>query len=373
MTATEGPLTPDDRRWLARAIALGETARARTSPNPAVGCVLVRGDRIAGEGATRPTGGPHAEAVALAEAGATAEGAAAYVTLEPCAHQGRTPPCADALLAAGVRRVVYVVADPNPVARGGGDVLTAGGIEVVGPLPPSELIHGTVRAQLEGFLTAVVHRRPHLTLKVAQTTDGALVAPEGSWVTGPLARRAVHRWRDAVDAVLVGVGTVLADDPRLDVREVATDHQPRAVVLDTRLRTPPEAAVVRPGTLVLTTAAADPQRQRDLRRAGVDVEVVGPPDASGHVPLPAALRRLTALGVTSVLAEPGARLGQALLDADLVDRLVLHVADHGAGTVVVPAFAPRPGTTWRWERVGGIGADAAIHLVRHRHDDRKAT
>lgn len=367
-------LAPEDRRWLARAIALGETGRAITSPNPAVGCVLVHGDRIAGEGATRPTGGPHAEAVALAEAGATAAGATAYVTLEPCAHQGRTPPCADALVAAGVRRVVIAHPDPNPVARGGARVLADADIEVVGPLAPDDVYRRTVAAQLEGFLTAVTARRPYVTLKVAQTTDGKLTAPEGRWVTGPLARRAVHRWRASVDAVLVGVGTVLADDPRLDVRDVTSPHQPRAVVLDSCLSTPPEAAVVRPGTLVVTTDRADQQRMRKLRDAGVEVEVVAA-DPAGRVALPAAAAALGRWGITSVLAEPGATLAQALLDTDLVDRLVVHVADHGAGTFVVPALIPAPQTRWQVERFGGIGPDAVIHLrrVRRHRSEEKAT
>ena len=357
-------LEPMDRGWLARAIALGETARVVTSPNPAVGCVLVKDGHIAGEGATRPAGGPHAEAVALDEAGPTAAGATAYVTLEPCAHQGRTPPCADALVAAGVRRVVVVHPDPNPLASGGRAVLRDGDVEVVGPLPPDDLYRGAVAAQLEGFLTTVTLRRPHVTLKVAQTTDGQLVAPSGRWVTGAAARRAVHRWRAAVDAVLVGSGTVLADDPRLDVRHVRSEHQPRAVVIDSRLSTPPQAAVVRPGTVIVTTAGADEHRAAALRDAGVDVGVVA--SAGERVDLRAALAALARLGVTSVLAEPGRTLAQALLDADLVDRLVVHVGDGGAGTVVHPAVAPAPETTWRTERVGGIGADAAIHRVRVR-------
>lgn len=357
-------LAPEDRRWLARAIALAETARAVTSPNPAVGCVLVSDGRIVGEGATRPAGGPHAEAVALAEAGDTAVGSTAYVTLEPCAHQGRTPPCAPALVAAGVARVVIIHPDPNPIATGGRDLLEAGDVEVVGPLADGDLYRGAVAAQLEGFVTMVSLRRPHVTLKVAQTTDGRLVAPAGRWVTGEPARRAVHRWRASVDAVLVGVGTVLADDPRLDVRHVPTERQPRAVVLDSRSMTPLEAGVARRGSLVVTTQQATPERVQALRDVGVDVEVVA--SADGRVSLPAALARLAHLGITSVLAEPGHTLAQALLDADLVDRLVVHVGDHGGGTVVVPALTPAPATAWDLERLGGIGADAAIHLLRRR-------
>lgn len=362
--APSAALSDADRRWLARAIALAETARGVTSPNPAVGCVLVVDDRIVGEGATRETGGPHAEAVALAEAGATADGATAYVTLEPCAHQGRTPPCAPALVDAGVRRVVIAHPDPNPVASGGTALLTAAGVEVLGPLPADDPYHGVVAGQLEGFLTAVRHRRPHLTLKVAQTVDGQLVAPSGRWVTGPQARRAVHRWRASVDAVLVGSGTVLADDPRLDVRHVATTRQPRAVVLDGRLRLPIDAQVVRPGTIVVTSDLAPPEGVAALRAAGCDVAVVA--RDGRHLELAAALRALTRRGVTSVLAEPGRTLAAALLAADLVDRLVVHIGRHDGGTVVVPALTPPAGSAWRLERLGGAGADAIVHLVRRR-------
>lgn len=367
--AVVAPADAADRAWLARAIALAETARARTSPNPAVGCVLVRGDRIAGEGATQPVGGPHAEAVALAEAGGTAEGATAYVTLEPCAHHGRTPPCVDALLAAGVRRIIIGHPDPNPVAGGGAARLRAAGCEVVGPLPPGGPFRETVAQQLEGFLTLVRHDRPHVTLKLAQTPDGQLHAPAGArWVTGPAARRAVHRWRAAVDGVLVGSGTALTDDPQLTVRDDRdrpVRHQPRPIVLDGRLRLPVDAAVVGRGALVITTRQAPTGRRDGLRRAGATVEeVAGAP--AGGVDLPRALQRVARAGIASVLAEPGRALGQALLDADLVDRLVLHVGGGGTGTVVTPAVHPASATAWRLERVGGAGPDLIAHLVRDR-------
>lgn len=361
-----GDVASSDRPWLARAVALAETARAISSPNPPVGCVLIVDGRIAGEGATRETGGPHAEAVALAEAGASAEGATAYVTLEPCAHQGRTPPCSRALIEARVARVVIAHPDPNPVASGGHAALTAAGVRVAGPLGVDDLLRRTVTLQLEGFLSAVRRRRPHVTLKVAQTTDGRLVAPTGRWVTGPAARAAVHRWRAAVDAVLVGSGTVLADDPSLDVRHVAAARQPRPVVLDSRLSIPPSARVVHRGALVVTTTQASTERAGILRRAGADVEVV--PASDGRVDPIAALRALSRHGITTVLAEPGRRLAETLLAADLVDRWVLHLADHGSGTVVGPAVAA-PAVPWRLERQGGAGPDAIVHLVRDRTPD----
>lgn len=360
--ALAAPMRPDDRRWLARAIALGETARGISSPNPAVGCVIVVDGHLAGEGATREVGGPHAEVVALGQAGDTARDGTAYVTLEPCAHHGRTPPCTQALLAAGVSRVVIAHPDPNPVAAGGVAELRASGVDVAGPPSVDDPIRATVAAQLEGFLTSVTRERPHVTLKLAQTLDGALTAPTGRWVTGPATRRAVHRWRSAVDAVLVGVGTVLADDPRLDVRHVRTDRQPRPVVVDSRASTPPTAAVVARGALILTTRQAPPERVAALRTAGSDVEVVAA--RGGRVDLVAALRALRRYGILTVLAEPGAQLAAAMLAEDVVDRFVLHLADHGTGTVVRPALPWPAPPAWRLERYGGAGPDAIVQFVR---------
>jgi diaminohydroxyphosphoribosylaminopyrimidine deaminase / 5-amino-6-(5-phosphoribosylamino)uracil reductase len=352
-----------DRAHLARAVALAETARGRTSPNPAVGCVLVRDGRIVGEGATAPVGGPHAEAVALGHAGGAARGATAYVTLEPCAHHGRTPPCADALAAAGVVRVVYAHPDPNPPATGGARTLTGCGVDVAGPEQVGDRFRATVAAQLEGFLTVVAWGRPHVTLKLAQTADGHLTAPAGGrWITGPAARRAVHRWRAALDAVLVGVGTVLADDPRLDVRHGVRDaRHPRPVVFDSRLRTPVEAAVVRRGALLLCGSAAAAPRRAELEAAGAEVVEV-PTDTDGGLALGPALRTLAECGIDTVFAEPGATLARALLDADLVDRLVLHVGLHlGDGR---PRRVVTIDPTWRTERSGGAGLDLILQHVR---------
>jgi diaminohydroxyphosphoribosylaminopyrimidine deaminase / 5-amino-6-(5-phosphoribosylamino)uracil reductase len=359
------PCTPHDRAHLARAVAWAETARGRTAPNPAVGCVLVRDGAVVGAGATAPVGGPHAEAVALTEAGARARGATAYVTLEPCAHHGRTPPCADALAAAGVARVVYAHADPNPAATGGGAVLARLGVEVSDPTTVGAWFRDTVAAQLEGFLTAVRHRRPHVTLKLAQTADGRLTAPGAArWITGTTARAAVHRWRSAVDGVVVGIGTVLADDPRLDVRHARhVERQPRPIVLDTHLRTPVHAAVVRRGALVVGGAGASARRRAALEDAGAEVAAV-PTGGDGRLALPDALGLLADRGCNALLAEPGGTLARALLDADLVDRLVLHVGlDLGEG----PARRVlRPDATWTTERCGGAGTDLILQHVRPR-------
>jgi diaminohydroxyphosphoribosylaminopyrimidine deaminase / 5-amino-6-(5-phosphoribosylamino)uracil reductase len=357
-----------DRAHVARALALAEGARTRTSPNPAVGCVLVRGDDIVGEGATARAGGPHAEVVALRDAGERARGATAYVTLEPCAHHGRTPPCADALGTAGVVRVVYAHADPNPVATGGAARLRASGVEVAGPAEVGAVLEGAVARQLEGFLSVVRRGRPHVTLKLAQTADGHLTAPDGArWITGPTARAAVHRWRAAVDGVVVGSGTVLADDPRLDVRhaggqgELRDRHQPRPIVFDSRLRTPPTANVVARHALVVCGPDAPADRRLALGEAGAEVVTVetGP---AGSLDLASALRSLAEHGLLTVLAEPGLTLARSLLDADVVDRLVLHVGlAVGDG---IPRRVVDPTGGWDTERVGGAGPDLVLHRVR---------
>ncbi|MEX1162291.1 MAG: bifunctional diaminohydroxyphosphoribosylaminopyrimidine deaminase/5-amino-6-(5-phosphoribosylamino)uracil reductase RibD [Nitriliruptor sp.] len=357
MTATATPtVDATERVHLARAVAIAGRARGTTSPNPAVGCVLVRDGDEVGQGWTGPPGAPHAEVAALTAAGGAADGATALVTLEPCAHHGRTPPCTGALLAAGVRRVVVAHPDPNPQAAGGAEVLRANGVEVCFAPP---VFRAWVAGDLEGFLTRVRTGRPHVTLKLAQTVDGHLAAPdpEQRWITGPLARRAVHRWRATVDAVLVGSGTVLADDPGLDVRDAALGDrpQPRPVVLDGRLQTPPDARVVTRGALVITRPDADEDARRALTAAGAEVIDVAVTDG-GALDLDAALRSLADHGINTVLAEPGEVLGSALLAAGLVDRLVRHVAvGIGTGT-------PRPAldgdtTGWVTTRSGGAGDD----------------
>jgi diaminohydroxyphosphoribosylaminopyrimidine deaminase / 5-amino-6-(5-phosphoribosylamino)uracil reductase len=356
-------LTLSDRAHLARAIALASAVVATTSPNPPVGCVLVRDGVIVGEGATAPAGGRHAEAAAVAAAGAACRGATAYCTLEPCAHHGRTPPCTEALLRAGIGRVVYLHPDPHAIAAGGGARLREAGIAVEGPADRDDLYRGVVAEQLAGFLSLVGRGRPHLTLKLAQTADGRLRAPAGArWVTGEGARTAVHRWRAVSDAVLVGSGTVLADDPRLDVRIAGPARPPRAVVLDARLRTPPDARLVRPGTLIVTTPDAAVERRVALLAAGVElIDVL--PAATGGVRLPAAFAALGRHGIATIFAEPGATLARALVEADLVDRLVLHVAlATGEGAAVRAVPAP-PAGPWRTERSGGAGPDLVLHLV----------
>ncbi len=314
----------DDARWMRRAATLARRALGRTSPNPAVGAVVVRRGRVVGEGWTRPAGGPHAEVVALRRAGARARGATLYVTLEPCAHQGRTPPCTDAAIAAGVARVVVAVGDPNPLVRGRGiRVLRRAGIDVTTGVLAGEA--GAVSAWFRHFIVA---RRPFVFLKLAASLDGRIATGAGQsrWITGPEARRWVHELRNRVDAVMVGSGTVLADDPALTCR-VRGGRDPLRVVVDGRLRTSPRARMLRQrspaATVVATTAASPVRRRQTLVRAGAEVLVV--PGRGRHVDLEKLLHELGARGVVSVLVEGGGDLAAALLRARLVDRLaVLH-------------------------------------------------
>lgn len=350
-----------DEAYMARALVLAEQGRATCRPNPMVGCVVVADGEIVGEGYHREAGGPHAEVVALDAAGERARGATAYVTLEPCDHHGRTPPCTDALVEAGVRRVVYAVDDPS---REGAAALRAAGIEVLGGVLAS-----WAETQNAVFLHAVRTGRPFVTLKLAQTLDGHLKVRGRQWITGDEARRSVHEQRADVDVVLVGSGTVLADDPRLDVRHVeAPNGQPRPAVLDARGRTPVGARLVREGAIVLTTEATDPEWRRALAAAGVDVVLV-PPGPDGGVDVLEALHALAARDLRHVYVEGGATLARTFVDRGLVDRLVLHIAlgligPHGMPRICAAAEPPPDGGwTWRTERTGYLGPDLEVISV----------
>jgi len=307
---------------MARAVALARRALGRTSPNPAVGAVIVKNGRVVGEGYTRPAGGPHAEVVALRRAGTRARGATLYVTLEPCAHFGRTPPCADAVIAAGLARVVVAVGDPNPLVRGRGvRGLRRAGIAVTTRVLAEEA--GAVSAWFRHF---IVRRRPFVLLKLAASLDGRIATARGEsrWISGPEARRWVHELRNRVDAVMVGAGTVIADDPALTCR-VRGGRDPLRVVVDGRLRMSPRARMLRQrssaSTLVATTGAASRGRSRALTRAGAEVVILGGRGTTLH--LPALLRELASRGVVCVLVEGGGELAAALLRARLVDRLLV--------------------------------------------------
>jgi len=335
-----------DQVWMARALSLAARGLGLTSPNPAVGAVLVRDGGLVGEGAHLRAGGPHAEVAALAQAGGAARGATCYVTLEPCAHHGRTPPCVEALIAAGVARVVAACQDPNPRVNGRGlAALAEAGIAVTVGVGEAE-----ARALNRAFFTRVTTGRPHVTLKAAMTLDGKIAAWDGTsrWITGEAARREGHRLRFLADAVLVGIGTVLRDDPALSVRlPEVPPKEPLRVVADSRLRTPPAAQILRAGTPARTIVAGTapiPRRRADaLRSLGVQVFELPRERESRRVSLPALLAKLAELDVVAVLAEGGAELGAGLLDAGLVDRVAFFVAPRLLGG----RSAPGP--------LGGVG------------------
>lgn len=310
----------DDEQHMRAALALARRGLGWAWPNPAVGCVLVREGRVVGRGTTAPGGRPHAEAVALAMAGEAARGATAYVTLEPCSHHGQTPPCADALIAAGVSRVVVAGGDPDPRVNGAGIArLRAAGVQV-----QTGVLAGEADAQQAGFLLRVRNGRPMVTLKLAATLDGRIATRTGDsqWITGTPARRAAHALRGRHDAVMAGVGTVLADDPDLTCRIPGFRRTPQVrVVLDSTLRTPLTARLVATApdapTWIIHGSGAEAGRKQALEQAGVRLfGTVGP-----EVDLPTALRLLGGAGLTRVLAEGGAGVAASLLAAGLVDRV----------------------------------------------------
>jgi diaminohydroxyphosphoribosylaminopyrimidine deaminase/5-amino-6-(5-phosphoribosylamino)uracil reductase len=340
------PLSKQDGRYLGRALELARDAVGLASPNPTVGCVLVRGGDVLGEGAHRYDRYDHAEIVALkqaAVAGHDVQGATAYVTLEPCSHHGRTGPCADALVAAGIARCVVATVDPNPLVSGAGLAkLRAAGVEVVVAEVGSGLAQQARRLN-DAFAFSVRNERPFVTLKAAISLDGMLAPPPGErvnrepvWLTGPAARADVQRLRHESDAILSGVGTVLADDPSLTDRTGLARRRPLLrVVLDSQLRTPLESAVVGDGLLLFATERAPVERERLLVQRGAEV-VRLPANASGQVDLMAVLEVLHRRQIRSLLLECGSVLNGAFLRAGLVDRVVLYISETELGVGAMP-------------------------------------
>src|SRR5690242_5619033 len=325
-----------DRAYMRRALDLARRGWGQTAPNPMVGAVVVRDGTIVGEGFHARFGEAHAEVVALAAAGEHARGATLYVTLEPCAHHGKTPPCADAVIVAGVRRVVIAAEDPNPEASGGAAKLRQAGISVEIGLETD-----AARELNAPFFHAFASKRPWIILKLATSLDGAIAdasrarGSSGNWLTGEEARHDVHRMRAGVDAVAVGVGTVLADDPMLTVRDAPVPRvPPRRVIFDSELRTPLGAVVVRGARIVPTTIIARraaPDRRDAMAAAGVDVRV--------YETLEAGLRGLAGEGIRAMLVEGGARLAASLLEQGMVDRLVIFQAPVVLGADALNPFA----------------------------------
>jgi diaminohydroxyphosphoribosylaminopyrimidine deaminase/5-amino-6-(5-phosphoribosylamino)uracil reductase len=316
-----------DSEWMAQALRLAERGLYTASPNPRVGCVLVRDGIVVGEGWHERAGEPHAEIHALRAAGESARGATAYVTLEPCSHYGRTPPCADALIAASVARVVVAVQDPNPQVAGQGIAkLRAAGIEV-----ECGLMEAAARELNIGFFTRMMRGTPWIRSKIAASLDGrtALANGESKWITGTAARQDVQHWRARSCAVLTGIGTVLADDPQLNVRELAITRQPLRALVDNGLRLPPNARLLQQTGAVVYTVTQDAQKIAVLEQAGARVIVL--PDVNGQVDVVALLRDLAAQGCNEVLVEAGSKLNGALLKSGLVDELVLYLAPQFLG------------------------------------------
>ena len=337
------PDPASDMRYMQRALAIAAAGVGYVSPNPLVGCVIVKDGRIVGEGYHERYGGPHAEANALRDAGAEARGATLYVTLEPCCHTGKTPPCADAVLQAGVQRVVMAAQDPNPKVSGGGLArLRDAGIEVAVGVGEAE-----ARRLNETFWHYMQTQRPFVTLKCAVTLDGKIATRTGAsrWITGAAARERGHRLRHAADAILVGSGTALQDDPQLTTRlSDGGGVNPLRIVVDSALRLPLSAQLATARrdcrTLVATGEGAPRDKQRQLENQGVEILRL-PSYADGRVNLEALLAELGARGVADLLVEGGATLSAALLQRRLVDKLVVFIAPKiigGDGINVVAAF-----------------------------------
>lgn len=343
--AKRAEFTDQDRRFMAEALGLARRGVGRTSPNPMVGAVVVQRGEVVGRGYHRRAGAAHAEVVALSKAGVRAKGAVLYVNLEPCCHHGRTPPCTEAIVASGVRRVVVGMVDPNPLVNGKGvGRLRRAGIEV-----STRLMTPESRTLNEGFWLAMKEQRPRVTFKAALTLDGRVATRSGSsrWVSGPESRQLAHRFRSEHDAILVGVGTVLADDPRLTCRGVRGGRDPLRVVVDSRLRTPVRAALVRltaessAPTWIFTTRAAPPRRALALQRAGV--EVIRVAARRQRVDVKAMLAELARRGVHNLLLEGGPTLAGSLWRAQTIDRVAWFMAPRVLGDPqALPAMWGQP-------------------------------
>jgi len=361
MAATDGA----SRAHMDRALALAALGMYTAPPNPRVGCVIVRDGVVLGEGFHRAPGTAHAEVDALADVrrhGHDPRGATLYVTLEPCNHHGRTPPCVDAVINAGIARVVAAMADPDPAAAGGAQRLRGAGIAVD--------IGLAADAALElnpGFVSRVTRGRPWLRLKVATSLDGrtALASGESQWITGAAARADGHAWRARACAILTGVGTVLYDDPQMTVREIVTSRQPLRVIVDRHGQTPASARILEgAGALIVTNGERN-------NAWPAQVETLALPDAYGRVDLTAMLQALGARGINELHVEAGARLNGALLEAGLVDELLLYVAPRVIGDPARGAFERPLALTslaatesFAWHDVQRVGSDLRIRMQR---------
>lgn len=364
------PIDPADmphlERWMAEALQLAHRSIALSEPNPRVGCLIVGADgQVIGRGHTQQAGGPHAEVMALRDAAAnghSARGATVVVTLEPCAHHGRTPPCCDALVAAGVGRVVMAIEDPNPLVAGQGAArLRTQGIDVVGGVGAE-----AARELNIGFFSRMLRQRPWVRLKVAVSLDGRSALPNGvsQWITGEAARADGHAWRRRAGAVLTGVGTVVDDNPRLDVRLVPTPRQPLRIVVDSRLAAPLDARIFEPpGSVRVYTADPDADRHAAFTERGI--EVAHMPDAHRKVDLGAMLADLALRGINELHVEAGHKLSGSFVRDGLVDEFLVYLAPKLLGTgrdlaSFGPLTALADAVALRFHQVDRIGDDLRV-------------
>ncbi len=319
--------SPDDHRYMAQALRLAEQGLYTTSPNPRVGCIIVHKGKVIGQGWHERTGQPHAEVNALNIAGDKARGATVYVTLEPCNHHGQTGPCSEALIKAGVARVVAAVRDPNPMVNGGGlEKLKQAGIQT-----EYGILENEARELNIGFISRMTRGRPWVRMKIAASLDGKTALNNGKsrWITGEPARQDAHHWRARSCAILTGIGTIKDDDPQLTVRHVKTPRQPLRVVVDSKLEILPAARVLQGGSVLVFCAVDDAARISGLNDVGARVIIL--PNQEGKVELGQMMASLAKFEVNEVLVESGFRLNGSLLKAGLVDEFLLYIAPHLLG------------------------------------------
>jgi len=330
----------EDHSYMAQALQLAQRGLYTTTPNPRVGCVIVRDGAVVGEGWHERAGAPHAEIHALAAAGDRARGATAYVSLEPCHHHGRTPPCDEALIAAGVARVVAAMHDPDPRTAG----LGLERIQQAGVATATGVLENEARELNIGFVSRLTRGRPWVRMKIAASLDGktALLNGKSRWITGEAARSDGHHWRARACAVLTGIGTVRDDDPQLTVRAVDTPRQPRRVVVDSRLETPLTARILAGGGALIVCAIENAAKIAQLREQGAEVIVI--PNAAGKVELPALMQELGRREINELHVEAGCKLNGSLINEGCVDELLLYFApcllgDRGRGMADLPELA----------------------------------
>ena len=354
--------TAADREFMAQALALAERGLYTTTPNPRVGCVVVKDGAVVGTGWHEKAGLPHAEVLALKAAGGRSRGATLYINLEPCSHHGRTPPCVDAVATAGVKRVVAAVQDPNPKVAGTGFAkLRAAGIAV-----ESGLLEDEARELNIGFFARMTRGRPWVRMKIAASLDGhtALANGKSQWITGEAARADGHRWRARACAVLTGFGTVRDDDPQLNVRGVDTPRQPLKIVVDSKFETSPSVRLLRDGQALIAGALRDEKKITALHTAGADTVVV--PNDRGKVELFRLMEELARRELNEIHVEAGTKLNGSLLQAGVVDELLVYLApnligDTGRGMFALPELTELArATPLKIREVERVGSDVRI-------------